>query len=130
MSLSEAIFSRLSTYVGIAERIGTRSYPDRLPQNPILPANVFQVISTEKIHAGGADLAITRSRVQVDSYGLTYDESRYLGQQVRGALQRYRGTEGTTEVRASFLDSNEDMSMDETGIWRTSQDFMVWTEPA
>lgn len=130
MSISEAIFSRLSTYVGITERIETRTYPDRLPQHPIFPANVYQVISTRKFHAGGTDLAITESRVQVDCYALTYDDSRYLAQQVRGALQRYRGTEGTTGIRGSFLDTNEDARMDETGVWRTSQDFMIWTEPA
>ena len=56
----------------------------------------------------GADPGIVHGRVQVDAWGLSYISARDVAEQIRAALERFRGTLDTTVVLDTFLEDMRD----------------------
>lgn len=86
MSAETAVYTRLTTHAGTAALIGTRCYPLRLPQKPVLPAVVYQRISSSG-RAGTSDRRVVR--YQFSCWASTYAGVKALAEQVRDALEYY-----------------------------------------
>ena len=121
-----AIKSRLGGYGGLSALVASRVYPLHLPQRPTLPAVTYQRIDGPREHAMGADPGLAHPRIQVDSWAASYASAKAVATQVRGALQRWRGTAAGVEVLAIYLESDQDDYEPETKQWRVRQDWTVW----
>ena len=82
----------------VATLLGTRIYPDKLPQGATLPAAVYYGISgTDEPQLSGL-LGRAEQRIQVDSYASTRTAANALALAIRDALTGSwgRGTWGPT----------------------------------
>ena len=124
--LEQAIDSRLRNYAGLKALVGTRIYPLKLKQRATMPAVTYQRISGPRISAMGADPGVASPRVQIDCWGGTYASSKAVATQVRGALQRYRGTVAAVEILAVFIESDLDIFEPDAELYRVSTDYVFW----
>jgi len=125
---SEVLFSRLSGYAGLSALIGSRIYPDQLPQRPVLPASTYKIRDEEWLHTGGIDSTLIAVVLQIRSFGRTYSEAEGVGLQVLAALQRWRGTEIGVTVQGTFFENQSDPYMSTTGIYVQDQEWRLWLE--
>ncbi len=110
--IEETIFSRLSTFAGLTALIGAppncRVYPHELaPENALFPYVTYSLISAPREIAMGADPGLVRSRWQFDAWGLDPDDARDVAEQLRKALERWRGAGSGTTVQDTFIDNQQ-----------------------
>jgi len=132
MTFTESIFTRLSTYAGLAALTGTRVYPMRLPQNVTLPAVVYRIISKtpQQQLQGGSGLYV--ARVQVTAFGSSYDSAWDTADQVLLALHDFTGLlGGAGGVQCDVTIINQVDLMDpqpEATVYYIASDFEVWLQ--
>ncbi len=135
MTIDGAILGRLKAVSAITTIIGSganaRIYAEKLPQAPTLEAITFRQITGERIHAFGSDPGLVRARFQVDAWADTWEESRDLADAIRGngagnAFSRFRGTQDSTVVDDILLDNELATFQDQSGSYRTIQDYLIW----
>jgi putative heme degradation protein len=109
--IHEAIRTRLTSVSAVTALVSTRIYPNVLPQSPTLPALVYQRIDEQRETAMSADPGVVRARMQVSAWATTFGAARNAAEEVRKALQRYRGTPSGsgTEVLDVFIEDVRDM---------------------
>jgi hypothetical protein len=124
MTVETELFTRLTTYPGLNALVGTRVYPNKLPQDPTLPALSYRRVSAVRPSAMGSDIGLARARFQVDVWAATYASARAVAEQLRQALQRWRTTTGTI-VQDSFVLNETDLYEDTTEIHHVAMDFEI-----
>ena len=87
MTIETDVFSRLTTFPGLTALVGTRCYPVRLPQNPILPAVSFFKVSNPRVFSHDGDSSLQHPRYQFSSWAETYAEAWAVAEQIRLAMQ-------------------------------------------
>lgn len=82
----------------ITATVGTRWYPSVLPENPTLPAIVYQQISQVNYssHQGNSNLAVTR--IQLTLWTMTYDLGYVLKEHLKRVLRDYKGVVGSDRI--------------------------------
>lgn len=94
MTLRETVYARCTTFAGLSALIGTRCYPDRLPEDVAYPALVHHTpISSSNEAFRTHDVGMTGmawSRIQFDSYAATGDGAAALADQVYAAWDGYK----------------------------------------
>lgn len=92
MTLRITVFTRCTNHAGMEALIGTRCYPDRIPEAPTFPLVVYHRVSTDdtpyRDHDAPTDREVTR--VQLDCYASTSDGAAALAAQARAAWDGYR----------------------------------------
>lgn len=110
--IENAIYQRLSQFAGLYALIGGASTPRVTPhlltQDTIYPAVTYFIVAAPRETAMGSDPGIVHGRVQVDAWGATYSSTRDVKEQVRAALQRFRGTLDGTQILDCFLQDDRD----------------------
>jgi hypothetical protein len=98
MSVETEIQARLAGYAGLIALVGLspwngvpKIYPLTIPQQEELPAVTFMKVSDVPEHAMGSDADIKTVRMQVDCWAETFDDMKAIEDQVKDALNRYRG---------------------------------------
>lgn len=86
MSVDSDLVTRLTGHAGLAALIGTRVYPNRLPDSPTVPAVVYQKI-TDVADVGQASIAGKRHRYQITGWAATHLEAGDVETQVHAALE-------------------------------------------
>ncbi|GEM_PF-947418 len=106
MSLEADLWTLLTSAPAVYARCGNRVYPVLIPQDIVTPALAYQLISApgQYTHDQG-DIGLIRARMQLTAQAETYDALHALVRAVRAALTGYKGTVGTTELQALFIDS-------------------------
>ena len=97
MTLRTTVYDRCIGHAGTAALVGTRCYPDRLPEDVTYPALTYFRVSADnapfRSHDGGPTEFET-SRVQFNCYDETGDGAAALADQVRLAWDGH--TDGCT----------------------------------
>ena len=110
--IENAIYQRLSGFAGLYALIGgvaaPRVTPHLLTQDTAYPAVTYFIVSSPREAAMGSDPGIVHARIQVDCWGQKYLDVQQVGEQVRAALERFRGTLDTTVIMDSFLEDMRD----------------------
>ena len=124
--IGEAIYSRLTNDSTVSDLVSTRVYPYQPEQAPTHPYITYHMISlVERPHAMGSDPSLIVHRYQVDCWSDTYAGMVNLGEAVMAALNRWRGTEASVTVDATFHVDSRDLFEDEVRIYRRSFDFEI-----
>ena len=95
MELNDALFSYLSTHAGLSALVGTRIYPDKLPDKITLPAIAFQLVSEgeeETFMQPSTDLVVSTYTFTV--WASSRSAAHNAGKQIRVAFKNYSGTMG------------------------------------
>jgi hypothetical protein len=118
----------------VAAILGTRIYPDQLPQGATLPAAVYYGISgtDEPLLSGLAGFA--EERVQIDAYASTRLAANLLAIAIRDALTSSlgRGTWGTVHVSGCVPEGGERYDTQGLGDgsderqYITSRDYLIY----
>lgn len=117
----------------VAAILGTRVYPDQLPQAATLPAAVYFVVSgNEEVDLAGTT-GVTHARVQIDCYAVTRLAANALATAVRNALAatHERGTWGTVVTLGTTPAGSERYDTQTRGDgsdqvdYITSRDFLI-----
>jgi len=121
--VGEVIFGRLTAHAGTSALIGSRCYPDLMPQNPTLPAVVYSEISNPRISEGSLDLF--RVRMQIDCWASSRAGANALRAQARSALRGYADKAAGVGVIGMLDDDGFADREPETALFRASFDVMV-----
>lgn len=130
MRIEEALYAHLSTHAGLTALVGTRIYPQRLPQTPTLPAVTFFRVSGPTIQDFDGT-AKTRARFQLDCWAegdTAYADAHEVADQVIAALDGYGGQMGGAGgvwCDATLI-NDRDLPDPDTGWHRVSQDYEIW----
>lgn len=103
--IQEAIYARLTGFAGLSALIATRAYYRLLPQDPAYPALTYVKISETRDSAMGSDSGLVHARFQFDVYDTDADSVRNVTEQLRQALERYRGTFVVNSVTQNWQDT-------------------------
>jgi hypothetical protein len=117
----------LTADAGVAARAGDRVYTEVLPQAGVVPAVVFTEVAGDDDLALDGPTGTSSRRVQVDSWAKTRAEATALGLAVKAALVGHVGAAAGLSVEGAFLLSERWDFDTETALYRTSQDFEIWT---
>lgn len=86
-ALGERIFARLTTYAETQALIGNRCYPQVLPQNPVLPAVVYEELPGNTSDGWGV---IRTARVRITCWAETKAVAVTVAGAVAPALRHYQ----------------------------------------
>lgn len=128
MTLSEALYTRLTGYAGVSGIASTRVYPLVLPTSASFPAIVYQQISgpEDLTHDGGRGLA--RARVQFSCWAETHLAAKQLASQVKLALHGFKSSDKNTgEIQAAEVAGEVDFYEEQTQRYRTIVDVIFWS---
>lgn len=105
--------------------VGSRVYPQVLPQNPVLPALTYHQVSgpAERSHSGNSNL--TKARYQISCWSKNYLEVKSIAVTITQALNGYKGGAGTKTIQASFKANEIDDYEPDTGLRRAIVDVII-----
>ena len=105
-----AIYSILTTGSpnAVAAIVGTRVYPDVLPQNAVYPSIRYQRISTPRSQYRTLDgrASYASPRFQLDCYALSRSSALDLAQAVYGLLEGFTGT--ANGLRVDYVSTEDE----------------------
>lgn len=109
----------------IAGLIGSRVYPDILPQSVTYPALTYSEVSGVRVRDFDGPTGRARLRISIHSWSETSLQRNQLADAVRTALDGYAGLMGTTSVGNIILDNELDIFEEEVPVYRKVQDFII-----
>lgn len=130
MTLGKYLRRVLVADAGVASLAADRVYTEVLPQSPAVPAVVFTEVSGDEDLALDGPTGARARRLQVDSWANTRAEATSLGLAVRSVLAGHDGAAEGLVVESVFLVTERWDFDAETALYRTSQDYEVWTSGA
>ena len=88
MSIESSLFTALTGNAALTALIGTRLYPDAMPQGAVLPCIVYQRISTPRTQGFGSSqpVIVSRPRLQFSCWALTASAALAVCAALRTAL--------------------------------------------
>jgi len=127
VSLGKYLRMLLTADADVAGLAADRVYTEVLPQSPLVPAVVFtEVAGDEDVALDGPTGAASR-RMQIDSWAKSRAEATALGRAVKCSLSGHVGAAAGLDVQIIFF-LTERWDFDaESALYRTSQDFEIWT---
>jgi hypothetical protein len=109
----------------VAGLVGTRMYPQKLPQNPTLPALVYQRIDTRREHAHDGPDQLPRPRMQIAAWASSSATAWDVVNAVRERLDGYRGAMGAIDVQSCLCVGERDQDDPDTGRTGVTQDYLI-----
>lgn len=114
---------------GISGAVGTRIYPQFLPQNTTADSIVYQKVSDIGDHTFDGPTGLARPRIQIDAWSRTNDGANALALKIKERLDGYQGIMGSggaqVTVQGVFFDSARDLYDETAQLHRVSQDFFI-----
>lgn len=130
--LEEALYAFLKGQGAVSALLGQRIYPVMLPQNPVMPALTYQIISRVPDYVLAGPSGLVAKRVQVNCWASRefsangYITALNVAAAVRVAMDGYSGIwPGGFEILRSKLDNQHDDFEPEGQYDRTILDFIV-----
>lgn len=121
MIIEEALQAYLATVAGVTALISTRIYPEKLPQDPTLPAVKYDIVAINRHHS----IDFAWASIQYTSVAKTHLGARALADAMRKALQREKRVISGIEVTQISLEEERgpfyDEQFDEYYIQQTFQ---------
>jgi hypothetical protein len=124
-----AAYNILSNNAALTAVVGNRINPLRLPQGSAFPAITLHVISNVPHMSKSGPSKTDFARVQIDTYGTTYQSAYQTAELVRSALEvQTPGVFNGVTVQVIEYDGENEMEEDQAGfagICHVSQDFII-----
>lgn len=89
--IEEAVIQYLLAQTGLADLIGTKLYPEELPQKTELPGVTYIKISDVKDHLLTGQSNVDSPVFQFTVFSFTKSEARNVSNQIKKALKDYSG---------------------------------------
>lgn len=109
--IQDELMTYLLSQTGLTALVGTRIYPFQLDENPVLPSIVYLIHQTDHVHTLTGSAGYARSMFCFRIISTVYDDCILIAEQLRNALQAYRGVLTTIRVGECYQrDQPEDFS--------------------
>jgi len=128
MTLETALRAYTLADAAVAAQVGTRMYPRKLPQNPTLPALVYQRVDTRRLHVMEGPDGLPRARMQITAWASSVSGLEGTTEAVRERLDGFAGAWGDLYVGACLCVAERDLDDPETGRVGVAQDYMIQFE--
>tara|TARA_Y100000310_G_scaffold239557_1_gene243183 strand:- start:1870 stop:2286 length:417 start_codon:yes stop_codon:yes gene_type:complete len=93
--IEDAIYEHLVEAAAISAVVGSRVYPNLLPNGTTYPALMYRPISSNRDQTHNAETgSFVKSRWEFNCYGASYTEATTLARAVRAELESYQGDLG------------------------------------
>lgn len=133
-NLHDAVYEELADRSAVTALVSDRIYRDEARQRSPYPKIVLHRLGTQHWRSMRGHTGVAATLLQIDSLGRTPTSAANTAEQVRLALDGFRGQMGDAprlQVNSVFLDDEGDDAFDspdggERGIFRTRQDYTVW----
>jgi hypothetical protein len=95
--IEKALFAHVTTDTTIATLIGSRLFPNKIPQGASLPAAEYKQEAGKREHTMTGPVGMVDSKYTIVCYGTGYSAAKELAEAVRKRLDGYNGiVEGVT----------------------------------
>ncbi len=132
MPIEDALYTRLTAVTDLTDLVSTRIFPVKdQAANPTFPFVTYQLLGSERIRAMGVDTGDVISEFTFNVWAKTtgsdngYDLARDVAIEIRGALQRFRGTVDGVEFKEIFLLPESDIGEDKENVYHRVIDFEI-----
>lgn len=105
--------------------IGTRVYPNMLPQNPTYPAIVYERAGSSAVRRLGGGANRIRPRIRFHCWAETYGAAKNTAEALRDLLDGYRGAAGAFQIDDSTFETDIDDYDDDAKVHRVIIDFRL-----
>jgi len=124
--IGKLIYSRLSTDGEILAYVGSKIYPDIVPQNVQYPFVVYTIVNSLPVDFKDGQSNLEEITLQVDVYTQNYDDTQILSNLIRNRLDRFVGTVEGVEVQSiKYMSATSQVFNAELSVYWMSIDFMV-----
>jgi len=129
MEIGEALYSYLSSYTDLTSLVGTRIYPDILPQKCSNPSIAYQQIDEGELDTFSQPNTLIYPVYQFTIYADTRSSANAVAKQLRLAFKNYSGAmggDGGVTVSAVKKISRISDYSDDTKEYKVIMDFEIW----
>jgi hypothetical protein len=124
--IGKLIYSRLSTDGEILAYVGSKIYPDIVPQNVQYPFVVYTIVNSLPVDFKDGQSNLEEITLQVDVYTQNYDDTQILSNLIRNRLDRFVGIVEDVEVQSiKYMSATSQVFNAELSVYWMSIDFMV-----
>lgn len=124
--IGKLIYSRLSTDGAILAYVGSKIYPDIVPQNVQYPFVVYTITNSTPVDYKDGQSNLEEIEIQVDVYTQNYDDTQDLANLIRNRLDRFVGTVEGVEVQSiKYTASDSQIYNAELSVYWMSVDFLA-----
>ena len=124
--IGKLIYNRLSTDGEILAYVGSKIYPDIVPQNVQYPFVVYTIVNSLPVDFKDGQSNLEEITLQVDVYTQNYDDTQILSNLIRNRLDRFVGIVEGVEVQSiKYMSATSQVFNAELSVYRMSIDFMV-----
>jgi hypothetical protein len=113
----------------IATAVGTRVYPQFLPQNTTVASIVYQKISDVGNHSLSGPTRLARPRFQIDAWAPTNNGANALALLIKERLDGYQGVMGSggdaVDVQGVFYENARELYDESAKLHRVSADYFI-----
>lgn len=125
-TVAEALYARLTSFGGLSALVGSRIYPNIIPQNSTYPCIIYGRVAAEHFHCMEGSSGLVAETYQIDIFATSKSSAEAIAEQVRLALQGYRGTSAGVAVNGVLLTDTRDDYSDVARLFNVSHDFKIW----
>jgi len=124
--IGKLIYSRLSTDGAILAYVGSKIYPDIVPQNVQYPFVVYTITNNTPVVYKDGQSNLDEIEIQIDVYTQNYDDTQDLANLIRNRLDRFVGTVEGVEVQSiKYTASDSQVYNAELSVYWMSVDFLA-----
>jgi hypothetical protein len=124
--IGKLIYSRLSTDGAILAYVGSKIYPDIVPQNVQYPFVVYTITNSIPVDYKDGQSNLEEISLQIDVYTQNYDDTQDLANLIRNRLDRFVGTVEGVEVQSiKYTASDSQVYNAELSVYWMSVDFLA-----
>jgi hypothetical protein len=124
--IGKLIYSRLSTDGAILAYVGSKIYPDIVPQNVQYPFVVYTITNSTPVDYKDGQCNLEEIEIQIDVYTQNYDDTQDLANLIRNRLDRFVGTVEGVEVQSiKYTASDSQVYNAELSVYWMSVDFLA-----
>ena len=124
--IGKLIYNRLSTDGSILAYVGTKIYPDIVPQNVQYPFVVYTIVNSLPVDFKDGQSNLEEITLQIDVYTQNYDDTQDLSNLIRNRLDRFVGIVEDVEVQSiKYMSATSQVFNAELSVYWTSIDFRI-----
>lgn len=120
----ESVRAKLLADTALTLSVSTRIYPNKLPQRPVIPSIVIQVITGMTIHSQSGSSSLELGVIQVTAWSKTSVEASRIAREIEAALDGLTWTLGGVNVQRCFKVRETDIEpLEGTMLYGVAQDY-------
>lgn len=128
--IRQAVYTTLSGHAGTAALVSTRVYPKIMPQQPTMPAIVYQMIDNDRVQAHRGQTTGAKARFQVTCWGSTTASCEAVSEQARLAMIAASGSVASVTINGVTCEGEVEGYEPDTMRHYIALDFFVWHREA